>query len=120
MAGGAVKTIVISGLHLGLDDRISEGVRNRPKLVDFCDLIRAENMADELVVCGLSAYVLATLFDAGSVAMIAMIMSLFTFISTTGMSSLIENGQRLATELCTFPTGTYGLREREGSAGEKG
>ena len=47
-----MKTIVISDLHLGLDDRISEDVRNRPKLADFIDKIRVERMADELVIAG--------------------------------------------------------------------
>ncbi len=43
-----------------------------------------------LIVCGLPAYVLATLFGAGSVAMIAMMVSLFTFISITGGSLLAQ------------------------------
>ena len=47
-----MKTIVVSDLHLGLDDRISEDVKNRPKLVDFIDRIRTEKMADELVIAG--------------------------------------------------------------------
>ncbi len=47
-----MKTIVISDLHLGLDDRISEDVGNRPKLADFIDKIRNEKMADELVIAG--------------------------------------------------------------------
>ena len=43
-----------------------------------------------LIVCGLPAYALATLFGAGSVAMIAMMVSLFTFISITGGSLLAD------------------------------
>ena len=43
-----------------------------------------------LVVCGLPAYALATLFGAGSVAMIAMMVSLFAFISITGGSLLAD------------------------------
>ncbi len=43
-----------------------------------------------LVVCGLPAYALATLFGAGSVAMIAMMVSLFTFISIIGGSLLAD------------------------------
>ena len=43
-----------------------------------------------LIVCGLPAYVLATLFGAGSVAMIAMMVSLFTYISITGGSLLAD------------------------------
>ena len=34
-----MKTIVISNLHLGLDDRTSENVRSRPKLAAFIDAI---------------------------------------------------------------------------------
>ena len=47
-----MRTIVISDLHLGLDDRVSEMVLNRPKLVDFLDKVRGERMADELVIAG--------------------------------------------------------------------
>ena len=43
-----------------------------------------------LVVCGLPAYALATLFGAGSVAMVAMMVSLFTYISITGGSLLAD------------------------------
>ncbi|MBQ9041214.1 MAG: hypothetical protein IJ111_00175 [Eggerthellaceae bacterium] len=43
-----------------------------------------------LVVCGLPAYVLATLFGAGPVAMIAMMVSLFTFISIIGGSLVAD------------------------------
>jgi len=43
-----------------------------------------------LAVCGLPAYALATLFGAGSVAMIAMMVSLFTFISIIGGSLLSD------------------------------
>ena len=37
-----------------------------------------------LVVCGLPAYALATLFGAGSVAMVAMMVSLFTYSPVRG------------------------------------
>ena len=47
-----MKIIVISDLHLGIDDRISENVKNRPKLKAFIDKIREEKMADELVIAG--------------------------------------------------------------------
>ena len=47
-----MKTIAISDLHLGMDDRISENVKNRPKLAAFIDKIGAEKMADELVIAG--------------------------------------------------------------------
>lgn len=43
-----------------------------------------------LIVCGLPAYALATLFGAGAVAMIAMMVSLFTFISIIGGSLLAD------------------------------
>ena len=39
-------------MHLGLDDRISENVKNRPKLAAFIDMIREENAADDLVTAG--------------------------------------------------------------------
>ena len=47
-----MKTIVISDLHLGLDDSISENVSNRPKLADFIRRIEKERLSDELVIAG--------------------------------------------------------------------
>lgn len=47
-----MKTIVISDLHLGLDDSLSETVKNRPKLAAFIEMIGREHLADELVING--------------------------------------------------------------------
>ena len=47
-----MKAVAISDLRLGLDDRISETVKNRPKLAAFIDRIGAEKLADELVIAG--------------------------------------------------------------------
>lgn len=56
MEGGvkmnSLKTIVISDLHLGLNDWVSEDVANRPKLASFIHKIRQEKLADELVIAG--------------------------------------------------------------------
>jgi len=46
------KIIVISDLHLGIDDRISELVKNRPILISFIERIRNEKSIDEVVIAG--------------------------------------------------------------------
>lgn len=47
-----MRTIVISDIHLGIDDRIAENVRNRPLLIAFLDQIREQRLADEVVING--------------------------------------------------------------------
>lgn len=44
--------IVISDIHLGIDDKISETVKNRPLLISFLKKIRDEKLADEVVING--------------------------------------------------------------------
>lgn len=46
------KTIVISDLHLGIDDSFSENVSNRPLLVNFLKKVESMGDADELVIAG--------------------------------------------------------------------
>ena len=47
-----MKTIVISDIHLGIDDEIAETVKNRPLLISFLKKIQAEKLADEVVING--------------------------------------------------------------------
>lgn len=47
-----MKIIVISDIHLGIDDEISEIVKNRPLLISFLKRIQAEKLADEVVING--------------------------------------------------------------------
>ncbi|MBQ9026738.1 MAG: metallophosphoesterase [Methanobrevibacter sp.] len=47
-----MKIIVISDIHLGIDDEISENVKNRPLLISFLKKIRNEKLADEVVING--------------------------------------------------------------------
>ena len=47
-----MKTIVISDIHLGIDDKIAETVKNRPLLIDFLNDIRRSRSADEVVING--------------------------------------------------------------------
>ena len=47
-----MKTIVISDIHLGIDDRISETVKNRSLLISFLEKLRREKAADEHVING--------------------------------------------------------------------
>lgn len=47
-----MKTIVISDIHLGIDDKIAETVKNRPLLISFLDDIRRSRSADEVVING--------------------------------------------------------------------
>ena len=44
--------IVISDIHLGIDDNISETVKNRPLLISFLKKIMDEKLADEVVING--------------------------------------------------------------------
>lgn len=44
--------IVISDIHLGVDDKISETVKNRPLLISFLKRIQDEKHADEVVING--------------------------------------------------------------------
>ena len=46
------RTLVISDLHLCVDDRVSKCVRNRPVLVDFLDQQRRQREVDEVVIAG--------------------------------------------------------------------
>ncbi len=47
-----MKTIVISDIHLGIDDEIAETVKNRPLLISFLKKVQKENLADEVVING--------------------------------------------------------------------
>lgn len=47
-----MKTIVISDIHLGIDDEIAETVKNGPLLISFLKKIQAEKLADEVVING--------------------------------------------------------------------
>lgn len=47
-----MKTIVISDIHLGIDDKIAENVKNRPLLIDFLERLRKEKKTDEIVING--------------------------------------------------------------------
>lgn len=47
-----MKTVVISDLHLGVDDSVSEFVKNRSLLISFLEQIRKEKRVDEVVVNG--------------------------------------------------------------------
>lgn len=47
-----MKTIVISDIHLGIDDEIAETVKNRPLLISFLKKIETEKLADEVVING--------------------------------------------------------------------
>lgn len=47
-----MKTIVVSDLHCGVDDQVSELVRNRPMLVAFLESIAEKKSADEVVIAG--------------------------------------------------------------------
>ena len=47
-----MKIIVISDIHLGVDDKISETVKNRPLLISFLRKIQNEKLADEVVING--------------------------------------------------------------------
>ena len=47
-----MKTIVISDIHLGIDDRIAENVKNRTLLISFLENLRKEIKPDEVVING--------------------------------------------------------------------
>lgn len=47
-----MKTIVISDIHLGIDDRFAETVKNKPLLISFLKKVQEEKLADELVING--------------------------------------------------------------------
>ncbi|WP_407380346.1 metallophosphoesterase [Methanobrevibacter sp.] len=47
-----MKIIVISDIHLGIDDRIAENVKNKPLLISFLKKIQNEKLADEVVING--------------------------------------------------------------------
>jgi len=46
------RIIVISDIHLGIDDQVSELVKNRPILTAFIEKIRKEKVIDEVVIAG--------------------------------------------------------------------
>ncbi len=46
------KTVFISDIHLGVDDRYTETIRNRPFLVDFLKRLQATSDVRELVIAG--------------------------------------------------------------------
>jgi UDP-2,3-diacylglucosamine pyrophosphatase LpxH len=46
------KTVVISDLHLGIDDRYTETIENRPFLVEFLQRLRQTDDVKELVIAG--------------------------------------------------------------------
>jgi len=46
------KTVVISDLHLGIDDRYMEATKNRPYLVTFLQRLRETDDVKELVIAG--------------------------------------------------------------------
>lgn len=47
-----MRTIVISDIHLGVDDRIAECVQNRSLLISFLEHLRREKQVDEVVING--------------------------------------------------------------------
>ena len=47
-----MKIIVISDIYLGVDDEISETVKNKPLLISFLKRIQNEKLADEVVING--------------------------------------------------------------------
>jgi UDP-2,3-diacylglucosamine pyrophosphatase LpxH len=47
-----MKTIVISDIHLGIDDKFAETVKNKPLLISFLRKVQEEKLADELVING--------------------------------------------------------------------
>ena len=47
-----MKTIVISDIHLGIDAKIAENIKNRPLLIDFLDKLCSEGDVDEVVING--------------------------------------------------------------------
>mgnify|MGYP002624411218 CR=1 FL=1 len=47
-----MRSIVISDIHLGIDDRIAENVKNRPLLIAFLDSMREKKEVDEVVING--------------------------------------------------------------------
>ncbi len=47
-----MKSIIISDLHLGIDNRIAENVKNRPLLISFLEKQRREERPDEIVING--------------------------------------------------------------------
>lgn len=47
-----MKTVVISDIHLGIDDRIAENVKNRTLLISFLENLRKEIKPDEVVING--------------------------------------------------------------------
>ena len=44
-----IRSIVISDIHLGIDYRIAENVKNRPLLIAFLDSIREKDNGFEIV-----------------------------------------------------------------------
>ncbi|MBE5969021.1 MAG: hypothetical protein E7242_02190 [Lachnospiraceae bacterium] len=47
-----MKTVIISDLHLGIDDKYAETIKNRPLLVSFLEKLINEKEIDELVING--------------------------------------------------------------------
>lgn len=47
-----MKSVIISDIHLGIDDRIAENIKNRPLLISFLEKIRKEKDVDEVVING--------------------------------------------------------------------
>lgn len=48
----SMKTIVISDIHIGIDDSFAETVKNRPLLIDFLHRIKRQKDVDEVVIAG--------------------------------------------------------------------
>lgn len=47
-----MRTIIISDTHLGIDDRFSECVQNKKRLIGFLEQVRESGDVDELVIAG--------------------------------------------------------------------
>ncbi len=47
-----MRSVVISDIHLGIDDRIAENVKNRPLPIAFLDSIREGGEVNEVVING--------------------------------------------------------------------
>lgn len=49
---GKTKSVVISDLHLGIDDSFAENVRNKPLLIGFLQKLQEEKDIKELIIAG--------------------------------------------------------------------
>ena len=52
VGGARNKIVVISDIHLGIDDKIAETVKNRPLLIDFLKRLQSTTDVRELVIAG--------------------------------------------------------------------